>query len=199
MRGWPLGAGWPQRTASEDETSRELDVADAATVQQVSGKIAEAKEEQCSASDTTTSLARNGNLHSKHIHVPNNEADLGYCNVWVGTTMERKSENESPQSKRIDPDADWKLRAPDAGITVIYFPLLPNPKVGGVDPDVSPYLSTWNFVYTPEEIDDVVALARANFEEGKEQTRRTVRAVYERKKAKRLEEKEIARGRWWRL
>jgi phospholipase A2 len=64
---------------------------------------------------------------------------------------------------------------------------LPNEKVDGVDPKTSDYLSTWNFVYTPEQIDKVVALARANFDEGREQTKRAVRAVYERKKAKRLE------------
>jgi phospholipase A2 len=80
---------------------------------------------------------------------------------------------------------DWDLMQPDAGIAVIYFPFLSNPKVEGVDPRTSEYMSTWNFVYTPDEIDSVVALARANFEEGREQTRRCVRAVYERKKKKR--------------
>jgi phospholipase A2 len=59
-------------------------------------------------------------------------------------------------------------------------------------------MSTWNFIYTPEEIDQVVFLARANFEEGKEQTKRTVRAVYERKKAKRLQKQEAERIRKWR-
>lgn len=89
-------------------------------------------------------------------------------------------------------DADWKILAHDAGITVVYFPLLRNAKVEGIDPDLSPFLSTWNFIYSPQEIDKVVALARANFEAGRDQTKRTVRAVYERKKAKRLaaEEKE---------
>ena len=56
-----------------------------------------------------------------------------------------------------------------------------------MDPKTSDYLSTWNFIYTPEQVDKVVALARANFDEGSEQTKRAVRAVYERKKAKRLE------------
>jgi len=80
---------------------------------------------------------------------------------------------------------------PDAGIAVVYFPFLSNPKVEGVDPVTSDYMSTWNFVYTPEQIDNVVALARANFDEGREQTRRCVRAVYERKKKMR-EEKQHA-------
>lgn len=117
--------------------------------------------------------------------------------VWVGNTLDRKSNEEPPQSTRVEPDADWKLLDPDAGITVVYFPFLRNPKVQGVDPDTSPYLSTWNFIYSPEEIDKVVALARANFDAGKEQTKRTVRAVYERKKAKRLEAEEKEKIQRW--
>ncbi len=56
-----------------------------------------------------------------------------------------------------------------------------------MDPKTSDYLSTWNFVYSPSQIDSVVALARANFEEGKDQTRKTIEAVYERKMKKRLD------------
>jgi len=46
--------------------------------------------------------------------------------------------------------------------------------------------------WTPEQIDQTVALAKANFQEGAEKLKRTVRAVYERKKKLRLdmEEKE---------
>ena len=66
-----------------------------------------------------------------------------------------------------------------------------------MDPDKSDFMSTWNFIYTPEEIDKVVALARANFEAGKEQTRRCVRAVYERKKAARLERESVERKLRW--
>ena len=117
--------------------------------------------------------------------------------VWVGKTMDRESNEEPPQSTRVRPDADWKLLDPDAGIAVVYFPLLRNPKVQGVDPDTSPYLSTWNFIYSPEEIDKVVALARTNFDAGKDQTKRTVRAVYERKKGKRLEAEEKERIQRW--
>ena len=122
---------------------------------------------------------------------------LGYCNVWVGSTEERISDSEHPYPKLVE--EDWELMKPDAGITVIYFPLLPNSKIEGVDPKLTDYLSTWNFVYTPKQIDNLAALAKANFEEGKEQTRRTVRAVYERKKARRLErekEEKEWRRRW---
>ena len=190
IKGWPIGAGWPKE---KDETKNELDAADAATAQQAAGKIADAREEQRNKSQNSTQEAVDkGEVNNL------DKSDLGYCTVWVGTTMERKSETEPPQSKRVDPDTDWKLLAPDAGITVVYFPFLPNPKVEGVDPNTSPYLSTWNFIYSQEEIDKVVALARANFEAGKDQTKRTVRAVYERKKARRIEAEESDKQRRWR-
>lgn len=191
VKGWPIGAGWPKQDTSKDETNRELDAADAVTAQQAVGKLAEARDEQRASGKAKEEEDPNDK------HANQNESDLGYCNVWVGTTMERKSNEEPPQRKRVDPNADWELQAPDAGIAVVYFPFLSNLNVEGVDPNTSPFMSTWNFIYTAAEIDKVVALARANFEAGKDQTKRTVRAVYERKKARRLdgEEKESIR-RW---
>lgn len=109
--------------------------------------------------------------------------------------MDPKGDHE--QGTRVGLDADRKLLAPDAGITVVYFPFLPNPKVKGIDPDASPFLSTWNFIYSPQEIDKVVALARANFAAGRDQTKRTVRAVYERKRAERLKKEEKEKIHQW--
>ncbi|KAL9131597.1 MAG: hypothetical protein Q9217_000485 [Psora testacea] len=199
VKGWPLGAGWPKKATSADESNKELEAADAATTQQAAGKIAEAREARRTAANATHNVTKTAKDFLKSVEEQDDDTDLSYCNVWVGTTMERKSEDEPPQSKRVDPNADWKLMTPDAGITVIYFPLLPNAKVAGVHPDVSPYLSTWNFIYTPSEVEKVVALARTNFEIGKDQTKRTIRAVYERKRAKRLaleEKARIKRLRW---
>ena len=87
-------------------------------------------------------------------------------------------------------DDNWHLMSPDAGIALIYFPFLANDKVPHVDPMKTDFMSTWNFIYTPDEIEKVVALARANYDEGKEQTRRTIRAVWERKKMLRLQREE---------
>lgn len=181
IKGWPLGAGWPKADAGQEQLTAEMDKAEAASSQQAAGKVADIREE------------RRKYLDSR----PPKDEDLGYCNVWVGTTMERESDSEPPRSKRVDADSDWKLSDPNAGIAVIYFPFLPNSKVEGVDPNTSDFMSTWNFIYTPEEIEKVVSLARANFEEGKEQTRRTIRAVYERKKSKRLEAEGRNRIRRW--
>lgn len=45
------------------------------------------------------------------------------------------------------------------------------------------YAAQW----TPEQVDQTVALANANFEEGADKVKRTVMAVYKRKKMLRLE------------
>ncbi|KAK7725729.1 hypothetical protein SLS57_003795 [Botryosphaeria dothidea] len=184
--GWPIGAGWPPADEPREQITEELEAAQAGTEQEAAEKLAKAREQQFL--DDEKQAANRG----KH-------KDLGYCNVWIGTTGQRVSKEEPSTAKQVE--EDWELTRPDAGIAVIYFPFLANPKVEGVDPRKSDFMSTWNFVYTPGDIEKVVGLARANFEEGKEQTRRTVRAVYERKKAKRLEREaeERERRRRWKM
>lgn len=186
IKGWPIGAGWPPEDSSKEEIAEELEAAQATTQQEAAEKVEQAREDQEASQPQKPALGENS-------------TDLGYCNVWVGTTEERKSGTEPPASKRVEDD--WELMGKHDGIAVIYFPFLPNPRVEGVDPKTSDFMSTWNFVYTPDQIDSVVALARANFEEGREQTKRAVRAVYERKRARRLarEEEERRRFRKWRL
>ena len=172
IKGWPMGAGWPPKSNEERKTVEQFDGAQADTMKKIHDVL-----------EDTQYLERD-------------DEDLGYCNIWVGTTQERQEYMDEPPSRRLrSEEDDWHLTAPDAGITLIYFPFLANQKVSSVDPMKDDFMSTWNFIYTPEEIDKVVALARTNFEEGKEQTRRTIRAVWERKRTLRLhgeqEQKEL--------
>ncbi|KAL5114635.1 hypothetical protein ACEQ8H_007480 [Pleosporales sp. CAS-2024a] len=178
IKGWPVGAGWPSDEETMEEIQEDLDKAQAISEQQAQEKMQEAQEEDSN---------QNKSVKPK---------ELGYCNVWVGTTEERVSDHEPPESKQAE--EDWELMHPASGITVIYFPFLANPKVPGVDPKTSDFMSTWNFVYTPEQIDKVVSLARTNFSEGADRTKRTVRAVYERKKKLREEREKEERERRWR-
>jgi phospholipase A2 len=83
-------------------------------------------------------------------------------------------------------DDGWHLD-PEDGIMLIYLPLLPNEACPGVIPESTEYLSTWNFQYSPEQVDSVVELAGRNFEVGGERIRRAVRAMWIRKKQLRLE------------
>ncbi len=187
IKGWPIGAGWPKGSTEPTEAAKVLDKAQAATTQEAATKVAEAREKQRQESSETSEAVSQGTTTDPA------SSDLGYCTIWVGSTSERISTTEPPPSKRLDAattesETSFHLMHPSAGLTLVYFPFLPNPtKVPGVDPNTSEFMSTWNFIYTPEEIDKVVDLARANFDEGKEQTRRCVRAVYERKKRMREE------------
>lgn len=176
IKGWPVGIGWPRTTESASQTTQELDEALAKSAQEAEMKVQEAQSSQeAERQDSSRSPGSNSNTGKTVAE------DLGYCTVWVGTTEERSSEPPPPSGAVMGPDS-WRLMEPNAGIAVVYLPLLANDKVPGASPGTSDFLSTWNFVYTPEQIESVVQLARANYDEGKEQIRSTVRAVYERKK-----------------
>ncbi|KAK3353028.1 acyl transferase/acyl hydrolase/lysophospholipase [Lasiosphaeria hispida] len=183
IKGWPIGAGWPRPNASASKTAHELDEAQADSHADADRKLADAQNDQTARRNNS---AANPPPEAKGEARKADEAarELGYCTVWVGRTEERSSEPPPPP---VDDTSSWRLTDPDAGIAVVYLPFLANNKVADVDPASSDYMSTWNFVYTPDEIDRSVALARANYAEGRDQIRATVRAVYERKRKRRVE------------
>ncbi|KAI1097915.1 FabD/lysophospholipase-like protein [Jackrogersella minutella] len=185
IKGWPIGVGWPKETDSAQKIEQQLESAQAKSKADAESQLHRAQQDQGTHADKNGKPARTTSeptAKAKHDISHPEDSDLGYCTIWVGTTEERSSEPPPPMKALTDDTLAWQLTEPSAGITVVYLPLLANPKVEGVNPAVSDYLSTWNFVYTPEQVDKVVALARANFDEGKDQVRRCVRAVYERKK-----------------
>ncbi|KAI1113431.1 acyl transferase/acyl hydrolase/lysophospholipase [Nemania sp. NC0429] len=187
IKGWPVGIGWPKATDSLEKIEGQLDRAQADTVEDAGEKLAHAQRQQTAQNPGSSSppASDSADEHAKSQHDQSHpeDSELGYCTIWIGTTEERSAE-PPPPSKKLTDDTTWKMTdEPHAGLAVVYLPFLANPqKVAGVDPARSDYMSTWNFVYTPAQIDKVVALARANYGEGKEQIRRCVRAVYERKK-----------------
>lgn len=183
IKGWPVGVGWPKAGEEPQKVEQELEDAQASSVAEAESKLREAK--QAPGSDKVAGPA---DQKDKAVHDQSHpeDSDLGYCTIWVGRTEERSSE-PPPPSKAIDNSSRWQLSEPDAGLAVVYLPFMANPKVDGVDPAKSEYMSTWNFVYTPEQVDKVVELAQANYDEGKEQIKGCVRAVYERRKKMRLE------------
>lgn len=180
IKGWPIGVGWPQDDSTE-ETERQLDLANDGERPEQAGKPTEAGYEAAARQDIDLNARKpkltDGSMQDKM------EKDLGHCTIWVGTKEERTS-SAPPPRKAIDDDEDsWStLSSPNAGLALVYLPLLTNPRVPGVDPKTTDFLSTWNFVYTPEQVDKVADLAKANYDEGREKIKRCVRAVYERRK-----------------
>ncbi|KAF9766399.1 hypothetical protein IL306_001211 [Fusarium sp. DS 682] len=195
VKGWPVGIGWPKPGEATSQVVEELDDAQAKSTREAEAKLREAKKEQ---DDVRQEAHEEGkkvmaeNEKTKFEHGDQESGDLGYCTVWVGTNTERSTE-PPPPSKALSDETSWQLMEPDAGITVVYLPFISNDKVPGISPGTTDYLSTWNFIYTPEQIDNVTALARANYNEGKQQIRDTIRAVYQRKKKLREEAEKAQR------
>ena len=194
IKGWPVGIGWPKDADARPENAAdELEKADAHTPREADEKLSQAKAQQEQDRESSTfpdkpALSSSGG----------GADDLGYCTVWVGSSAER-STTPPPPSKALDDSTHWHLSSPDAGIAVVYLPFLTNPAVPGVNPGETDYLSTWNFVYTPEQVDSVVELARANYQESRDKIRGCVRAVYERKKRGREEGEEALRRHRYRV
>ncbi|KAG5992579.1 hypothetical protein E4U52_002689 [Claviceps spartinae] len=193
IKGWPLGIGWPKADESVQQATKEFVDAEVSSSKEADQRLQQAKNDQealrraasikspSSQVDNQDSGRENADRVVKLDPANEQNGDLGYCTVWVGTTQER-SPNPPPPAKAINRTNEWQIMDPDAGLAVIYLPFLANPKGPDISPGTSDFLSTWNFVYTPDQIDSVVNLARANYSEGRQQIRSTVRAVYERKK-----------------
>lgn len=208
IKSWPIGAGWPKKSDTPAENVEALEQAEAEidSPQAAAVKIAKAREDhrQAKAQEDeqhTSETKSTGESPTTTESKPNASTDLSYCNIWIGTKEERTDDTEPPPSKRVSwdnaDDSTFQLMSANAGIAVIYFPLLPNPDVEGVDPDKTDYLSTWNFIYTPEQVEKVAELAKRNFAVGEDATKRTIRAVYERKKKQRIEAEEAKKVKWW--
>ncbi|KAI1876925.1 uncharacterized protein JN550_000997 [Neoarthrinium moseri] len=187
IKGWPVGVGWPKAGEKPEQAEQELAAAQADSAADADARLRKAQQAHEAGEAIDPADQKKKAIHNQS-HPE--DSDLGYCTIWVGKSQERSSE-PPPPSKAVDESNKWQLVEPDAGLAVVYLPFMANPKVEGVDPAKSDYMSTWNFIYTPEQIDKVVELARANYDEGKEQIRGCIRAVYERRKRIR-EEREDA-------
>ncbi|KAK0918018.1 hypothetical protein LTR91_022094 [Friedmanniomyces endolithicus] len=70
--------------------------------------------------------------------------------------------------------------------TMVYMPLLPNERaVPGYDPSTAKFSGSYNLVWTPEQVEMLVRVCVANFEEGEGTVREVMRAAWQRRKAER--------------
>ncbi|CEG75570.1 hypothetical protein RMATCC62417_10591 [Rhizopus microsporus] len=72
-------------------------------------------------------------------------------------------------------------------ITLVYFPLIVNRNYDpDFDPQTAEFCSTWNFVYTTEQVNKLHGLAVANVKYNIEKVRKVVKDVWKRKREERL-------------
>ncbi|KAK9468214.1 acyl transferase/acyl hydrolase/lysophospholipase [Lipomyces arxii] len=182
--GWPMEAGWPKG----QDHAHDMEQLEKGGDMVGNTKEALAKVEQ----QKTDHKPEKGQGPAERAR-----KTLGPVSIWTGTIEDKDTGSADDRPDTDDfANQEFKLRSPNAGITFVYCPLIPNEKVPGVDPDTSPYMSTWNFIYTNEEIDKVAQLARTNLAEGEDRIKRAVQLIYERKRAKRIEKEEAAMRLW---
>ncbi|GAA5812698.1 hypothetical protein MFLAVUS_006156 [Mucor flavus] len=106
---------------------------------------------------------------------------LGSCTIFEAETEEQvKDESKSESLKKERP------------ITLAYFPFIVNK---AYDPDFDPqeaeFCKTWNFVYTPEQVEKVAGLAEANWDDNMEKIKSILKKTWERKRNQRLENESV--------
>ncbi|GAA96806.1 uncharacterized protein L969DRAFT_253030 [Mixia osmundae IAM 14324] len=108
------------------------------------------------------------------------EPPIGRFNCWVGD-----SQNTGDKSARLDEPTVEEVRDRD-GVALVYYPLLPGKKLD----NVAEVWSTWKFDYTPEQTDQLLDLAQSNFETGDKKLKIILKGLYERKRARRLQQQD---------
>lgn len=106
---------------------------------------------------------------------------LGSCTIFEAKTKEVvKDESKSKSIKKVNP------------ITLAYFPFIVNT---AYDPDFDPqeaeFCKTWNFVYTPQQVEKVTGLAEANWTDNLEKIKGILKKTWERKRDQRLEDEKV--------
>jgi phospholipase A2 len=95
----------------------------------------------------------------------------------------------SSSSETTPADAGTKTTYPENTnpITVVYLPLIVNDDYDpDFDPQTAEFCSTWNFVYSPEQVNKLHGLGEANIKQNTDKIREVFRAVWERKRDQRL-------------
>ena len=70
---------------------------------------------------------------------------------------------------------------------MVYMPLLPNERaVPDFDPSTAKFSGSYNLVWTPEQVDTLIKVCIANFEEGQSTIKEALHEVWQRKRAERL-------------
>ncbi|WPG99744.1 cytosolic phospholipase a2 beta [Acrodontium crateriforme] len=80
--------------------------------------------------------------------------------------------------------------------TMVYMPLLPNAKaVPDFDPSTAKFSGSYNLVWTPEQVETLIQVCRANFRDGQATIKEVMHEAWQRKRELRLASGGIGEGR----
>lgn len=102
---------------------------------------------------------------------------LGTCTVFTTASSEEAvsdSQSAVEYPERINP------------ITVAYFPLINNERYDAdFDPQTAEFCSTWNFVYTSDQVAKLAGLAEVNWRDNVDKVKQAMKDIWERKRSRR--------------
>jgi phospholipase A2 len=112
----------------------------------------------------------------------------GYAQIYDGLPIPRPDTVIDSYGKTV-PNPPAPVYKPENGeVTMVYMPLLPNEKaVKDFDPSTAKFSGSYNLVWTAEQVQMLVDVCRANFEEGEGVVREVLWEAYLRRKKARQE------------
>jgi phospholipase A2 len=187
--GWPIGAGWPKQniedaTEQQDGGTENIDMEKDKEVQGT--KIVNETDEMKDMKQDQKKIMAESQIAKKR-----SKYGLGHCTVFASsaseTTMEGKGKNEANDSS-----GTTVYRDDINPITVVYFPLIGNDRYDPeYDPQENDITTTWNFVYSPDQVTKLHGLAETNWNENIDKVRQVLRGVWERKRKLRERQEEL--------
>lgn len=168
IKGWPIGAGWPRKDPQEDTTT-------AAAADPI--KVKHKKK-----SSTSSNKEEPTKQKSKYA--------LDTCTVFESSSSETIPSNSGDSTSATTTSYPENTNP----ITVVYFPLIVNENYDPeFDPQTAKFCSTWNFVYSSEQVNKLHGLAEANVKDNLEKVRQVVKATWKRKRDERLKREDLSR------
>lgn len=106
-----------------------------------------------------------------------------YAQIYDGVPFARPDTVVDSYGKTVDnPPADVY----PGECTMVYMPILPNERaVPDFDPSTAKFSGSYNLVWTPEQVEMLVKVCSANFEDGEQTVKEALHEAYMRKKEKR--------------
>lgn len=166
IKGWPVGAGWPRKEQESHESEKsEADPVKVEHQKKPSTTKESKQEEPKYALDTCTVFES-----SSSETIPSSDDDAS-----KSTTTTSYPDNTNP-------------------ITLVYFPLIVNENYDPeFDPQTAEFCSTWNFVYSSEQVNKLHGLAEANVKDNLEKVRKVIKETWKRKRDERLKREDLSR------
>ena len=115
---------------------------------------------------------------------------LDTCTVFASSSTET-----TPAKPALDDSASTKTTYPENTnpITIVYFPLIINENYDPeFDPQSAEFCSTWNFVYTSEQVNKLHGLTEANVKDNVEKIRKVLKETWQRKREERLKREDLS-------